>query len=209
MIELYHCRETRSLRALWALEELGLPYRPIFLPFPPRAHERSYLETNPLGTIPYLVDDQVRMSESSGICLYLATRYGPSPLAIAPDEADYGSFLNWLFFSDATLTFPQTIVLRYRQFEPGRADDAAADYEKWFYGRLKILEAALTDREWLCGGRFTVADIAIAYALYLGEHIVGLGSGFGPNVRSYLERACARPAFRRARDIDAQAPEWR
>ncbi len=209
MIELYHCQETRSFRPLWALEELGIPYRPIFLPFPPRALDKSYLAVNPLGTIPFMVDGDVRMTESSGICHYLATRYGPSSLALGPDEPEYGSFINWLYFSDATLTFPQTIVLRYRQFEPGRADQAAADYEKWFYGRLKIVEAALTDREWLCGDRFTIADIAIVYALYLGEHIVGLGSGYGPNVRSYLKRASARPAFQRARHVDSQAPQWR
>jgi glutathione S-transferase len=209
MIELYHCRETRSLRPLWALEELELDYEPIMLPFPPRAHDRSYLDTNPLGTIPYLIDGDVRMSESSAMCLYLASRYGPTPLALGPDEAEYASFLNWLFFSDATLTFPQTIVLRYRQFEPDRAEQAAADYERWFFGRLKIVEAALEDREWLCGGRFTVADIAIVYALYLGDKIVGLGSGYGPNVRSYLDRACSRPAFLRAQEKDALAPAWR
>lgn len=209
MIELYHCRETRSLRPLWALEELGLTYRPVFLPFPPRALDKSYLAINPLGTIPYLIDDEVRMSESTAICLYLAARYGPSSLAVSIDEPDYGLFLNWLFFSDATLTFPQTIVLRYRQFEPGRADQAAADYERWFYGRLKVVEAALADREWLCGGRFTIADIAIAYGLYLGDQIVGLGSEYGPNVRSYLDRACARPAFQRASEVDAEAPPWR
>lgn len=209
MIELYHCRETRSLRPLWALEELGLQYRPVLLPFPPRALDKSFLKTNPLGTIPYMIDGDVRMSESTAICLYLTGRYCSTSLALSADEPEYGLFLNWLFFSDATLTFPQTIVLRYRQFEPDRANQAAADYEKWFYGRLKVVEAALTDREWLCGGRFTIADIAIAYALYLGDRIVGLGAGYGPNVRSYLDRACARPAFQRASEVDVQAPPWR
>ena len=211
MITLYHCREARSLRPLWTLEEMGLPYQPVLLPFPPRVLAKEFLKLNPLGTVPFLLDGDARMSESTGICLYLTARYGPTPLALASDEADYAAFLNWLFFSDATLTFPQTIVLRYRQLEPveRRAGQAADDYEKWFYGRLRTVEAALADREWLCGGRFTIADVAIAYALHLAEAVVGLGGGFGPRVRAYLERARARPAFLRAAAVDAQTPGWR
>jgi hypothetical protein len=114
MLKLYHCREARSLRPLWALEEMGIPYEPILLPFPPRAHAREYLDINPIGTIPFIADGEVRMTESTAICLYLATRYGPTDLTLSPDEKDYPQFLNWLFYSDATLTFPQTIVLRYQ-----------------------------------------------------------------------------------------------
>ena len=112
MIELYHCADARSFRALWALEEMGLPYRLHLLPFPPRVRQPEYLEVNPLGTIPLLVDGTTRMTESAAICEYLATRYGPSPLAVTSDEPDYGAWLDWLHRGEATLTFPQTIVLR-------------------------------------------------------------------------------------------------
>lgn len=211
VLKLYHCRGARSLRPLWALEELDMAYELIPLPFPPRALAKDFLELNPLGTIPYLVDGDVRMSESVAICLYLASRYGPTELAVSESEPDYPAFLNWLFFSDATLTFPQTIVLRYRHLEPAerRLEQAALDYEKWFFGRLRFVEQALSDRQWLCARRFTVADIAIVYALYLAEDILQWGAGFGPNVRSYIDRARARPGFQRALAVDAQAPAWR
>lgn len=189
---------------------MALPYEPVLLPFPPRVHAKEYRDVNPLVTIPYLIDGAVRMSESTAICLYLTTRYGPTPLALSSEEADYPDFLNWLFFSDATLTFPQTIVLRYRQLEPPerRAAQPAADYEQWFFGRLRRVESALDDREWLCGGRFTIADIAIAYALHLADSIVGLSGGFGPNIRKYLDVARNRSSFQRAMAVDAQAPMW-
>ena len=61
-LTLYHCRDARSFRALWALEELGLPYQLRMLPFPPRALARSFLQENPLGTVPLLVDGDIRMS---------------------------------------------------------------------------------------------------------------------------------------------------
>jgi len=113
MITLYHCAAARSFRPLWTLEELGLPYELKMLPFPPRVFAKEYLGINPLGTIPLLLDGETRMTESAGIAQYLVSRYGPTPLAVAVDEPDYGAFINWLHFGEATLTFPQTLVLRY------------------------------------------------------------------------------------------------
>ena len=88
------------------------------LPFPPRVFAKEYLALNPLGTIPFMIDGETKMTESSGICHYLGTRYGPTPLMVGVDDPAYGAFLNWMYFSDATLTFPQTLVLRYSQLEP-------------------------------------------------------------------------------------------
>ena len=62
MITLYHCTDARSFRPLWALEEIGLPYRLEMLPFPPRFLKREYLAINPLGTIPLLIDEETRMT---------------------------------------------------------------------------------------------------------------------------------------------------
>jgi glutathione S-transferase len=101
MIELYHCHNARSFRALWALEEIGLTYRLHMLPFPPRIYQPEYLDQNPLGTIPLLVDGKVRMTESAAIPHYLATRYGPTPLVVEVEEYDYGLWLDWLHRSEA------------------------------------------------------------------------------------------------------------
>ena len=183
MITLYHCLAARSFRPLWMLEELGLPYELKMLPFPPRVFAKDYLGINPLGTIPFLIDGDTRMTESSGICHYLGTRYGPTPLVVGLEEPAYGAFLNWMYFSDATLTFPQTLVLRYSQLEPEerRNPQVAGDYAKWFLGRLRAVEAATGQSETLCAGRFTAADIVNGYALRLAENI-GLAQDFGPNV---------------------------
>ena len=117
-VTLYHCPGARSMRPLWTLEEMGLEYELVTLPFPPRFLQREYLEVNPLGTVPCMIDGDVNMTESAGISQYLVDRYGPTPLAVSVDEPDYGAYLNWLHRSDATLTFPQTLVLRYTQLEP-------------------------------------------------------------------------------------------
>lgn len=199
MIELWHCPDARSFRPLWALEELGLKYKLHLLPFPPRVREPAYLEVNPLGTIPAMRDGETFMTESAAIVQYLATRYGPSDLAVAVDEADYGAWLNWLHFGEATLTFPQTLVLRYRRFEPGKAEVVADDYAKWFLSRLRQVDRALSDgREWLCAGRFTGADISVGYALLLARTLK-LDVNFSPAVAAYWERLRERPGFKAAK----------
>jgi glutathione S-transferase len=169
------------------------------LPFPPRVFAKEYLGINPLGTIPFMVDGETKMTESSGICHYLGAKYGPTPLVLGPEEPAFGAFLNWMYFSDATLTFPQTLVLRYTQLEPEerRNPQVAGDYAKWFLGRLRAVEAATASAETLCADRFTAADIVIGYALRLAENI-GLAKDFGPNVAAYWQRLQTRDGFKRA-----------
>lgn len=194
MIELWHCPDARSFRPLWALEELGLAYELHLLPFPPRVREPSYLEINPLGTIPAMKDGETFMTESAGIVQYLVTRYGPSDLAVAVDDPAYGAWVNWLHFGEATLTFPQTLVLRYRQFEPGKAEVVADDYAKWFLSRLRHVDRALAKGDWLCAGRFTAADISVGYALLLANQLK-LDATFSPAIQAYWRRLKTRPAF--------------
>lgn len=199
MIELWHCPDARSFRVLWALEEMGLPYELHLMPFPPRVRQPEYLEVNPLGTIPAMKDGATFMTESAAIVQYLVTRYGPSDLAVAVEDEAYGAWLNWLHFGEATLTFPQTLVLRYRMFEPGKAEAVADDYAKWFLSRLRHVDRALADgREWLCAGRFTAADISVGYALLLAGQLK-LSEKFSPAVSAYWERLKARPAFQAAK----------
>lgn len=205
-IVLYHCWSARSFRALWTLEELGLPYRQELLPFPPRVLAPQYLEVNPLGTIPFLIDGETRMSESAAISQYLVTRYGSTPLAVAPDEAAYGTYLSFLHFGEATLTFPQTLVLRYSILEPQerRQPQVADDYARWFLARLRAVDTAVQQQDYLCAGRFTAADIAVAYALQLATHL-GLDAQFPPSVAAYWARLQQRPAFQRALAVQHQA----
>ncbi len=196
---LFHCADARSFRALWTLEEMGLPYELRVLPFPPRARQPDYLAENPLGTIPLLVDGDARLTESSAIAQYLCTKYGPSPLAVDTHEPDYGAWLNWLHHGEATLTFPQTIVLRYRMFEPGKGlQQAADDYAHWFARRTILADAALADAEWLCAARFTAADISVGYALMLAANI-GLIGTLSPTLQDYWARLQVRDGFIRAK----------
>lgn len=201
-MKLWHCASARSLRPLWTLEELGLEYELEVLPFPPRVFQRDYLKVNSLGTVPYFVDGQTHMTESVAICQYLVDRYQRYDFGLQPTHPEYGDYLNWLHHADATLTFPQTISMRYYYLEPTPEKQAVADdYGKWYISRLRRLDAHLESHEFLVDNRFTIADIAVSYALYLGRAIQ-FDKHYQPQTAAYLQRMMARPAFQRA---DAKA----
>ncbi|CAN7583320.1 glutathione S-transferase family protein [Acidovorax sp. LjRoot129] len=212
MIHLYHCVSARSFRPLWMLEELRLPYVLHMLPFPPRVHARWFLEENPLGTVPLLVQGQgprqVRMTESAAICQYLAAAHPDAGLEVRPADPAFGAFLNWLHLGEATLTFPQTLVLRYSRFEPAdrKQPQVVEDYSRWFLSRLRGVEAAVAHPEYLCAGRFTAADVSVGYALLLAEHL-GLAPQFGEATQAYWQRLQQRPGYQRALAAQIEAAE--
>ncbi len=200
-MKLWHCHSARSLRPLWALEEMGMEYELEVMSFPPRIFHREYLEVNSLGTVPYFVDGEVEMTESTGICQYLVDRYRRFDFGLQPDHREYGAYLNWLHHSDATLTFPQTLVMRYYVLEPSEEKKAVADdYARWFIARLRRLDDHIRDHEYLVDNRFTIADIAVGYALHLGCALK-LDERYKPQTHAYLERLRGRPAFQRADGI--------
>lgn len=206
MITLYHCLSARSFRPLWMLEELGIQYDLKILPFPPRMRAREYLEINPLGTVPALSDGSVQMTESSAMCQYLAARYSPGVMDVAVDEPDFARYLNYLHFGEATLTFPQTLVLRYQHFEPveRRQPQVAEDYARWFFARLRSLAPVLAAQEYLCGKRFTAADVSVGYALLLAQHL-GFHEKFGPAVQRYWQQLQQRDGYQRAMQAQLSA----
>lgn len=195
---LYTCARSRGLRATWAAEEAGVAIDLKILPFPPRYLAPDYLGINPLGTVPLLVDGESRLTESCAIAHYLATREGYTSLAIAPGERDYAEYCDYTYHADATITFPQTVYMRFCVFEKDKGLQAAGEaYAKWFHKRLIKVEQRLAGREFLCGDRFTVADICVGYALILAQS-VGLDEGVPQSLKDYRARLTARPAYARA-----------
>jgi len=203
---LYTCARSRGFRATWAAKEAGVDLDLKLLPFPPRFLAPEYLELNPLGTVPLLVDGDARMTESCAIAHYLATRDGYTDLAVSPGEADYAAYCDFTYHADATITFPQTVYMRFVLFEKDKGlQEAGEAYAKWFWKRLVKLEQRLESREYLCADRFTVADICCGYALVLAES-VGLDEGVPESLKTYRERLRARDGFRRAWERENAGP---
>lgn len=205
MIELYHCDGARSFRVLWMLEEIHSEYTLHMLPFPPRFRAREYLAINPLGTIPFMIADGARMSESSAIVQYLADMNPEAGLSVAPSDPAYPDYLNFLHMGEATLTFPQTLYLRYRFLEPEdrRNPQIAEDYRRWFLKRMEVAMGMMAERDYACADRFTAADISVGYAIKFAVAL-GLGADLAPLAIDYFERLSARPAYQRAMAVERE-----
>jgi glutathione S-transferase len=195
---LYHCADARSFRCLWAAEEAGLAIDLKVLPFPPRLFAPEFKAINPLGTIPAWLENGTMLTESAAICQRIASG---TPLEVVSDEPDYWAYLNWLHRSDATLTFPQTLVLRYTQLEPKerRLPQAVSDYTAFFLGRMRSVEAALgDDRSFLVANRFTIADICVGYAVLLARSL-HIDTELGPLTQRWYDRLTDRDGFKAAK----------
>jgi len=198
MLTLYHARNTRSLRVLWTLEELGIKAEVRSLQFPPRRLQPDYLTINPTGAVPAVVDGELVLTESLAICEYLAAKHDSS-LIVAPGEPDRVAFLQWLWYGESTLMTPLSRMATVGRMERKGPDIEAimADARDNAGIRLTSLENRLDGREFLAAGRFTLADVSLGYPLHL-VGLFGLDNLLGPRTAAYRARLHGRAAFQRA-----------
>ena len=119
MMTVYSAPNTRAIRVIWVLEEIGATAEIRSMPYPPRQHAPDYFAVNPTGMVPLLIDGEVRLSKSMAICDYLATKHG-SPLVVPPDDPERPQFLQWLWYGESTLMTPLSRLNIVRQVEQER-----------------------------------------------------------------------------------------
>lgn len=199
MIRLYHSARTRSLRILWLLEELGLPYELRTLAFSPDdLKSRAYLRIHPLGKVPSIEDGDVAMFESGAIVEYILERYGNGRLAPTPGSTARAAYLQWLHFGEATLLPPLSDMAQHTRFKPEAERIAAVvtDARARLAKVLDTIEAALGGKPFLLGEEFCAADIMVGYGLLLTRWFGALDEY--PNATAYLARLEQRPALQKA-----------
>ena len=198
MMTVYSAPNTRAIRVIWVLEEIGAKAEIKSMQYPPRQHAPDYFAVNPTGMVPLLIDGEVRLSELMAICDYLATKHG-SPLVVPPDDPERPQFLQWLWYGELTLMTPLSRLNIVRQVERKGPEVEAiiAGARDHVAGRLKMLEQGLEGRDFLAAGRLTLADISVSYPLHL-VGMLGVDNLLGPRSAAYRERLRARPAHQRA-----------
>jgi glutathione S-transferase len=198
MATVYHAPNTRSMRVLWLLEELGIKAEVRSLPFPPSKLQPDYLTVNPTGTVPTLVDGSVRLTESMAICEYLAAKHN-SPMLVGTSDPARIEFVQWLWYGESTLMTPLSRIATVSRLQRKGADiDAVIEDARNNAGvRLGALERRLEGRDFLVAGRLTLADISAGYPLHL-VGLFGIDRLLGPKTAAYRERLRSRPAYQRA-----------
>lgn len=177
----------RDIRLRWACEEAGFDYDVKSVPFSDRGAE--HFARQPFGQVPYLEDDGLTIFESGAGLLHLARK---SEALMPRDPKGEADTLQWTI---AALSSIEMITVPW--WFIGLSRPEINPLEDWALHRLKLLDDVLAQREWLAAGRFTVADILMSDVLRVPK--VRAAADF-PATQSYIERACARPAFKRAYD---------
>lgn len=186
---------SRGQIARWALEEAGAAYEQRIVEYGPDMKGEAYRAVNPMGKVPAIVHDGQVVTECAAICAYLADAFPEAGLAPLPVErADY---YRWMFFGAGPLE--QAITNRSMGWEGPEDKQAMLGYGH-FDLVVDALAGWLDSRDYICGDRFTAADV------YVGAQ-VDWGLMFGtlpdrPAFSAYAGRLRARPAYIRAKAID-------
>ena len=197
MIKIYNfARGARGLRGFWVCEEMGLPYKAETFAFPPPA---SYKALNPLGSVPFLEDDGgVAINESVAIMLYLAQKYGPTPLLPAKDDPTLARVLQMTVFGETTLGAPMNTLMAAHFMAPDtdKKNWSVRGTEARVEQAIAYVADILGDNPCLAGQNFTLADISIstAFGMWKGA----LGKSVPDKLAAYRDRLAARPAYQRA-----------
>lgn len=199
MITVYGAPPTRSLRVIWMLEELGVPYEVRAIEFDKRLEDAEFLAASPTGAFPGMCDGDIRMMESCAILEYLGTKYGPTPLAPAPGDPACPAYLSFLHFGEASLSGPLNIAFATRFLAPGdqKQNWSAQFAVDLFLRKSAALAGPLRKHPFIAGDQFTAADISCGYAAGLARFL-GVEDRLEPAVRDYCQRLTERPAFQRA-----------
>jgi glutathione S-transferase len=187
---------TRDLRVLWALEEMGLPYEIVGMDHPNHDLDREeFRAKNPFGQLPVIDDDGVVVSESGAILIYLARKSGK---LIPSDLAGEAQVLRWSFAALCSVEVP-VLAKWFVGISGGQGTKPHEALNHWADMRLKQLDGWLASRAFVATDEFTVADILMTHVLSTGITDPALLEPC-PNVRAYLARCTGRPAWERTLD---------
>lgn len=204
MVKLYGAPYTRASRNVWMLEELGIDYETVNLH--PRAGDTrtdDFLKVNPNGHVPALQDGDLTICESVAINLYLADKYQK----LMPTTAEGRALAyQWSIWAMTEAEPPMILVLKHRMLLPEAERDesiAAAAYES-IQTPLKVLEKALSGKDYLGGSNFTVTDLNTCSVLGFLTFLQYDLSAY-PKIGAWMQRCGGRPAAQKAAKIAKDA----
>ncbi|WOE75230.1 glutathione S-transferase family protein [Alterisphingorhabdus coralli] len=202
MLDFYTNPMSRGQIARWALHEAGAEYQQHLMSYDPSDENsiksEAYLAINPMGKLPAIADDGKVITECAAICAYLAERFPDSGLA-PQDDSERADYYRWLFYASGPLE--TAITNKSMGFAPSDEQTRMAGYGN-FEMVMDVLDGFLSSRDYVCGARFTMADV------YLGSQ-VDWGMSFGTMEKrdsfiAYAERMRPREAYKAAKAIDGE-----
>ena len=199
MIRLHHSHQTRSMRVLWLLHEIGCPFEVVVHPFDKTLRSDAYLALHPVGRVPSLEMDGDVIWESGAMIEILCERFPEAGLGRLPGDPDRQDWLVWVHFAETlsqhTAALTQQHVALYEDWmrspivmklEAARVGKCLAAIE----GRLST---PVENRDHLLTSGFSAADVAVGQAVYMARHFHRLDAF--PETAAWYERITTRPGF--------------
>ena len=198
-LKLFHSPGTRSIRALWLLEEMGLQYELKSIKYNSAYFASDeFREINPMGKVPALYDDGNLIIESTAILEYLLQRYGPTELSVSPDDPEFATYLQWLHMAESGMANYIAVSFGHTfDVDPYKVSDPFDNYCRYQITKaLQMLAPLLDDREYLLKRGFSAADISLGYTLFFAKSCTG--TKFSDSVNRYFKTLMSRPAMQKA-----------
>jgi glutathione S-transferase len=192
-MKLYEFAPTRSIRARWVLQELGVEFEAVSVDLPAgEQRDDAFLAINPAGKVPALVDGDVVLTESVAIAVYLAEKY-PDKGFLSADPCARAQAMRWLLFTATELEQPLWRIVKHTRLYPEdkRLPAEITLAREDFAAMAKVLDKHMEEREFVVGDTVSVADFVLAYTLDWAQ-ILGLLEGL-PRLEGYMERMYDRP----------------
>jgi len=197
MIKIYGSPWSSARRVYWAMEECGLNYERQPLDMRAKEHRSAkYLEINPCGKVPCLVEDGFVLWESMAINWYLAEKYKPDLLG---QNAEAKGLINqWSYWSILDMQKPLVDMLIQVMFMPEDKKDASvvSKAKESLLPLLRILDNALVGKKYLVADTFTLADLNVASVVHINSMVQNDITEFR-NVHAWMERLMERHAFKK------------
>ncbi len=196
MIRLHHCHQTRSMRSLWLLHEIGIDFELLVYPFDKTLREEPYRSLNPTGRVPTLEIDGAIVTESGAIAEVLCERFPQAGLGRDPGDAERIAWLNWVHFAETisqhTAALTQQHVALYEDHM--RSPIVMQLEAKRLAKTLRTVEEGLKGDYLLSS--FSAADIGVGQAVYMAGHFVELDAF--KVLSAWFARLQARPAYQKS-----------
>ena len=204
MIRLHHLNQSRSLRTLWLLEELGVPYEVVSHQRDAKTHlaPDSLKAVHPLGKSPVIEMDGQTYAESGAITELLIERFAPERLRPATDSSDYGYYLQWIDFAESSLMLPLMLELFTKKagIDDNEFLNGYIDTEKT---RLfEYLDASVKGKSFIVGDKLSGADFMLSFDLIILAKRQKLDAY--SNIRQYAEALASLDSYQRAMQLEAK-----
>jgi len=200
MLTIHHLGISQSDRAVWLCEELEIPYALVRYERDPvtRMAPPEYRALHPSGTAPVIADGDLILAESGAVIEYIIHRHGGGRFALPPSDPSYPDYLFWFHFANGSLMPANMSVSVANRLGGGDGDPVAANVQGRLDRGWSMIEDRLGRVPYFAGEAFTAADIISLFPLTTMRAFAPRDISPYPNVRAYLRRIAARPAFVRA-----------